>query len=144
MSQIDLDGDSWENARGVVENILNELVAIVKGNGKAGMVKTLDAFMGECRYRWEVEDRSAAERAKAIQRSLDENNAKVARDSAKTTARIGWLALAVSFLTLILGLWVFYEGRKQAHGDFTLTSPTTALSSTQEPEHSGVDVNAGH
>lgn len=49
MSDLNFGDGSWEDARGIVQNSLQELVTLIKGNGKEGLHLTLTNFITEYR-----------------------------------------------------------------------------------------------
>lgn len=117
MADLDFGDGSWEDARGTVQNTISELVGIVKGNGREGMKTTLDRFIGEYR--------AGREADKNFHELRDKENAERENRRWKMlTALLTLLAIAVSALIAL-------ESNRQLHGQFSLTNPSTVVSSNQ-------------
>ena len=117
MSDLNFGDGSWEEAAGVVTNTLQELVTIVKGNGKDGVQTILSNFITEYRT-----DRDADKRFH--DRRDNENSDRESR-----RWRIAGFLLAV--IMAVLAFLGYLETNRQLHGKFSRTQPDSVLSSTQ-------------
>ena len=94
VSDIDFGDGSWEEARGVVQGNLQELVNLIKGNGKDGIKTTLEHFITE--YRTNRKDNIE------FQNKRDKENAE------RETRRWQVVGTALAVLSILIG-WLTYR-----------------------------------
>jgi hypothetical protein len=101
MSDIDFGDGSWEAARGVIQGNLQELVNLIKGNGKDGIKTTLESFIAE--YRTNRKD------------NIDFQNTRDA-EIAKREDRWRWrVGIVLAILTLVVSIVAILEANRQVH-----------------------------
>lgn len=100
MSEIDFGDGSWEDARQTIQNTLQELVNIVKGNGKEGMQTTLTTLATTIETTEKTRQEFQDKRDKEIKDSLDAHNKEADKRSNKQALIISLIGLIVACLDL--------------------------------------------
>jgi hypothetical protein len=89
VAELNFGNGTWEDARGLLEQLAKDHNQAIFGNGKEGMLLTLEKFIGE--YRTTEQQRAEAERKRAedIKQALVDRERKVNLRIALGTAVIG-------------------------------------------------------
>jgi hypothetical protein len=96
MSDLSFGDGSWEDARGVVKTVLNELHNIIKGNGKEGMQETLNSLVTTIEATEKTRQEFQNKRDQEIKDALEAHNRRY--------------NLLIGLVTLILlGVQIFYH-----------------------------------
>ena len=138
MADIDFGSGSWDEARGVVQNTLQELYTTVKGNGKLGLQTTLNNFIIE--YRTTVQNEKAfhERRDKEIKEAIEladkkrndaiaENAEMMSQRDRKLNLRLLAASLIIAFLGLVVTALGVLEANRQMHGKFAANEDTKAV-----------------
>ena len=118
MSEIDFGDGSWEDARGTIQNTLQELVGICKGNGRAGVVEVLNSFITEYRTDRAAEIKFRDQRDKETKDRLDR----------ATRRQTLWLSLAGLIMTVLLVIIAWRELERK----ISASVPAPVVSSSQQ------------
>jgi hypothetical protein len=146
LSDIDFGDGTWEDARGTVQNTLQELVVIVKGNGKDGMQTTLANFITEYRSTTQAvkafQEQRDRELKQAIQDADKKRNDAIAENAQKTLDRDRKMNLklllatvVIGFLGLVVTALGVLEANRQLHGKFAARDDTKAVATATVHSH---------
>ena len=115
VSDLNFGDGSWEDARGVVQNTLQEVVLILKGNGREGMKTTLETFIAtyNSNRKADIEFRDLR----------DKENGK------RESRRWKLATIAIAFIGLMVSTLASLDGCRMLHGNFTTAEPSPALQS---------------
>jgi len=110
VSNLNFGDGSWEEAGGVVMDRLQELVAIVKGNGKDGMQTTLNSFITEYRTDRAADTKFHNTRDQEIKDALAAADKKRDDARAEIALRIGRTSLSWTIAGVLSGFAALMVG----------------------------------
>jgi hypothetical protein len=96
VADLNFGDGSWEDARGLVQNTLQELVGLLKGNGKDGMLLTLSNFIVEYRADKRKDKEFRDLRDAEIKAALEASNQLINQNIAKNSVGIAEAGLEVA------------------------------------------------
>ena len=146
LSYIDFGDGTWEDARGTVQNTLQELVVIVKGNGKEGMQTTLANFITEYRSTTravrDFQEQRDKELKQAIQDADKKRNDAIAENAQKTlerdkkmNLRLLWATVVIGLLGVVVTALGVLEANRQMHGKFAASEDTKVVAVSTAHAH---------
>ncbi|MGO8792928.1 MAG: hypothetical protein ACLQVL_36835 [Terriglobia bacterium] len=128
--EINFGDGSWDDARGLVQNILQQLVNDVQGNGKDGIKTILSNFIAK--YEQNREDNIVAEKKRN-----DELKAQIEAKERRDDRRWKFLGTILAGLTVLLGFLTYLEANRQVK-NHTLTFPSPYLLKNDRPVVSSI------
>ena len=118
VAEINFGDGSWDDARGLVQNILQQLVNDVQGNGKDGIKTILAKFIAQ--YEQNRNDNIEFQAKRDKENAIRENR------------RWKTLTVVLTMFGLILGALTYLEANRQVR-DHTLTIPPTLEMHKSDP-----------
>ena len=117
LSDLNWGDGSWEECGGTVRNAVQELVAIVKGNGREGMQSTLNGFISEYR-----ENRK---------NNIEFQDKRDREDAIRENRRWQLLTAMLTILSIAVAALIALEANRQLHGKFSVVHPDPVVSYSQ-------------
>ena len=123
MANLNFGDGSWEEAKSMVQQLISDHEAAIHGNGREGMLTTLNKFITEYRT-----DRAADKLFH------DQRDREIAQREDRRWRVAG---LVLTIISAIIGVLSILEANRQIHGRFSTAAPNTVVSSTQKSQDAG-------
>ena len=114
MSDLNWGDGSWEECGGLVRNTMQELVSLIKGNGREGMQATLNGFISEYR-----ENRK---------NNIEFQDKRDKEDAIRENRRWQMLTALLTILSIAVAALIGLEAHRQLHGKYSAAHPDPVVS----------------